>query len=183
MKYFLLGLSLLCCGCAGAQTNPYIVTFPYFDSTKPIHVMAKDRAWALASCCSATVWTQEEWDKCGKDICNDNPHPEWAQINKQLICDWQTDHWQCPTTLPIRNSNVVGDGKLLDAPPFDVPPKEWDENKNCMSNRIYRSKEEADAEMLNGYGCPKVHHFACADKSRFLLTDESGKKHCLRLVP
>lgn len=56
-------------------------------------------------------------------------------------------------------------------PQFDVAPKEWD------------SQEYAKGEPVDAIGVFTVHHAVCEDKTRFLLTSEDGKKHCLRLVP
>jgi hypothetical protein len=65
--------------------------------------------------------------------------------------------------------------------PFDVPPVETDGpdtnadiNQNACSGDVTWDGQSQWCEK-------KVHHRACADKSRFLLMSEDGKWHCLAL--
>jgi hypothetical protein len=95
MKLLSLAICLLCCGSAGAQTKP-----PTFQESC---------SWVSGG---RLVCSDEHGKHIditpGGDPCSEEPKIKPAGA-KQLICDWQTDHWYCPTREPISNTN----GKLL----------------------------------------------------------------------
>ena len=187
MRLTFLCLLLLCCESAGAQTAHVqmepMLTCP--DGSGPtVSFTLKDGTWD---------GYPFHWD------CRPITAP------KQLICDWQTDHWYCPTREPISNTNgkllpelmIMADGSVrycedlkkysavsCTTLPFDVPPKEWDGPDTHAANTCPPPDEHGKIGACTAiYIEEKTHHVACEDKTRFLLTDESGKKHCLRLVP
>ena len=142
MKLTILCL-LLCCGSAGAQTKPIRgqATICIWDGNNWMHIEGSepDAELALSKLADKVVFF-------------DVPPP------KQLICDWQTDHWYCPTREAVATENTAllygNTVPVQRFPPFDVPP-------------IHKAGQLS---------------YTCADASRFYLEDEGGRGHCLALL-
>ena len=177
MKLLAAAICLLCCGCAFGQTT---MDCPKGQTPALDMSVGEGGKWSI-----------------GESHCIPDPNAG----KQQLICDWAKDHWHCPTKQPVetdvvdlygRTGNVViSPDPDPDAPPFDVPAKQWDERKwkPYIANEATGYLEGCNS--LIGVKCSVVGNqilrvtkmYGCADKSRFLLTSEDGKHHCLRLVP
>ena len=71
-------------------------------------------------------------------------------------------------------------------PPIDVPPieEEYGNPGNELCDMGVCHWIDIDAKHnWNGFPPRRRTRNTCADKSRFLMTDESGQKHCIALVP
>ena len=87
--------------------------------------------------------------------------------------------------IPCPNIHTGNDGQchpdmisLINAVPFDVPPKEWDGPGTHAANPC-GPPDANGTGICNGMYIPELdHHIACTDKKRVLLTDEAGKRHC-----
>jgi hypothetical protein len=100
VKTAALAICLLCCGRVGAQTTATCV-LGHSDPTAHCCPDGSIGTWAIPC--------KSEAPRLGA---------------KQLICDWQTDHWYCPTREAVATENTAllyGD-TVQRFPPFDISP-------------------------------------------------------------
>ena len=99
----------------------------------------------------------------------------------RYICDWnigiQNGHKAC-IDMERQGVRFAKEGERapepMDVPAIQVPADSELEN---MGGDIFGC---SNGGRLNLGHCAGGHTYSCADKSRVLLTDESGKKHCIK---
>jgi hypothetical protein len=122
-----------------------------------------------------------------------NNHVLEVQMNSLTALLWMVMAWQQQNVaiLPTCGPTSYGVCQIpsYQAPPFDVPPVEW--------RRLTLDANKESSSFVQGFaeGCTTDPNCisttsgkfyektrTCADKSRFLLMDESGTWHCLALL-
>ena len=118
--------------------------------------------WVLMAMMQATQYTVITGDPCGFPDIQGHLNAEQKKCLQGM--DSSYGKW------------ITQKGEPMDVPAIQVWTKAECGTPGAM---IPPGCPEGQMCMTNLYACQRVQ-FTCRDKSRVLLTDESGKKHCIR---